>query len=131
MLGELPRRGLLDDRAAHAAREAHALALELGAGVLPDLERLRVLAELDADFLENSVGVALDDLQAFLVQDLVVGDRTRDVGDGGGRTRGTGDALGFAAARAGAARGLSLLLFHHGCVSCQIARSMVTAPGPG
>ena len=74
VLGELPRRGAAHDAAAHAAREVHALALDVGAGVLPDLERLGVVAEVDADLLENGVGIVLHQREPFLAQHLVVGD---------------------------------------------------------
>ena len=56
-LGEDPRRRGLDDRAAHAAREADPLALDVGAGAAEDLGRLGEVDDLDADLLEEGVGV--------------------------------------------------------------------------
>jgi len=81
MLGEFARSRALHQRAAHAAREMHALALHVGARGFPDLQRLGVIAKIDADLLENGVGVLLHQRQAFFVQDLVVGNLASDVGD--------------------------------------------------
>ena len=71
VLDEIARRARLDDAAAHAGRTAHALAVDVGAGGLPDGQRFRVVAVLDADFREDGVGVALDRREALLVQHLV------------------------------------------------------------
>ena len=70
VLGELARRGRLDDLAAHAAREPDPLALDVGAGVAEQAERVGVAAELEPDLLEDRVGVLLDDREALLVEDL-------------------------------------------------------------
>jgi len=51
----------------------HALALHVGARGLPQRERLGVIAKVDADLLQDGVGVVLDGAQALLVEDLVVG----------------------------------------------------------
>jgi hypothetical protein len=56
-----------------------ALALHIGTGCLPDLERLGVIAKIDADFLENGIGVALHQRQALLVKHLVIGNFTGNV----------------------------------------------------
>ena len=72
VLREFARRGALYERTAHAAGEMHPLALDVGAGGLPDFERLGIVAKIDADLLENGVGVVLHQREAFLVQDLVV-----------------------------------------------------------
>ena len=60
----------LDDLAAHPAREADPLAVDVGAGVAQQRERLGVAAELEADLLEDRVGVVLDERQALLAEDL-------------------------------------------------------------
>ena len=60
----------LDDLAAHPAREADAHAVDVGAGVVQQPQRLGVAAELDADLLEDRVGVVLDERQALLAEDL-------------------------------------------------------------
>ncbi len=70
VLGELARRARLDDRAAHPAREADALALDVGAGLAEQPERVRVAAELETDLLEDRVGVVLDERQALVAEDL-------------------------------------------------------------
>ena len=75
MLDILAGRRLLDDRARQPAREMDAGALHVGAGLLPQLQALLVAAELDADLLENGVGIVLDDLQPLLVQHLDTGVR--------------------------------------------------------
>ena len=60
-----PRRRGLDQRAAHPALEADARALDVGAGRAEDLDRLGVVDDLDADFLQERVGVVLDRLEAL------------------------------------------------------------------
>ena len=70
VLGELARRGGLDDRAAHPAREPDALAVDVGAGLAQQSEGLGVAAEVEADLLEDRVGVLLDERQALLAEDL-------------------------------------------------------------
>ena len=70
MLDIFPRRALLDDRARQPAREMNAGAPHVGAGLLPQLQALVVAMELDADLLENDVGIVLDDLQPLLAQHL-------------------------------------------------------------
>ena len=70
VLGELARRAGLHDRAAHPAREADAHAVDVGAGVVQQSNRLGVAPELEADLLEDRVGVLLDERQALLAEDL-------------------------------------------------------------
>src|SRR3546814_2382494 len=70
MLGELRRDGLAE-LAAEAAREAHALALDVGAGLLEQSQRLRLLAELDADLLQHRLGIVLDEGEALFREQLV------------------------------------------------------------
>ena len=79
MPGEDRRRGL-QKLAAEALREMHPLAPNVGSCFLPQRQGFGVLTEFDADFLENRIGVALDQLQAFLVEDLVFADLAGDIG---------------------------------------------------
>ena len=69
-LGEDPGRAGLDQRAAHPALEADARALHVGAGSAEDLDRLGEVDDLDADLLEQRVGVVLDRLEALGGDDL-------------------------------------------------------------
>ena len=92
-LGEDPRRGRLDDRAAHPAREADALAGDVGAGAAEDLGRLGEVDDLDADLLEEGVGVGLDLLEALGRDDL---DRRERAGQVGHRVHVACQALGLA-----------------------------------
>jgi hypothetical protein len=69
----------LDDRAAHASRKAHRYAVDFGAALLQNIERFGHIAEFDPDFLEDGIGVILDQLQAFLVEHLEIGNLARDV----------------------------------------------------
>ncbi|MCY1242260.1 hypothetical protein D9M68_538670 [compost metagenome] len=64
----------------------HALAAHIGTGLFPQFERFRVVAELDADFLQDRVGIALDELQAFLVEDLIFANLALDIGQRRSRT---------------------------------------------
>jgi hypothetical protein len=69
MLGEAGGRGGAK-LAGESAGDAHALALDIGAGVLPALQRRGVLREGDADLLEHGLGVLLDDRERLLVEDV-------------------------------------------------------------
>src|SRR5439155_2104507 len=51
-------------------REPDSLAVHVGAGVLEQAERVGQPAELEADLLEDRVGVVLDEREAFLAEDL-------------------------------------------------------------
>src|SRR4029077_18267710 len=113
VLGELLRRRAAHDAAAHAAREAQALALDVGTGVLPEFERFRIVAEIDADLLENRVGVVLEELEPPGGQRLVVRNVARDVGYEGVAARGAGRDLGIAATRTAGSRCRGWLLLIH------------------
>jgi hypothetical protein len=73
VLGELARGVVLDQLAREPVRHAHALAVDLGPGIAPQLQRLRVVAEIDADLLEHRVRVGLDRAERFLREGLVTG----------------------------------------------------------
>src|SRR5665213_163008 len=109
MLRELARRGALYERTAHASREVHALALDVGAGCLPDFDGLRVVAKIDADLFQNRIGVFLHHHEAFLGQDLVVGNLARNVGDRYPGARGSSSPLRVAAAGTSRVTGLRVL----------------------
>ncbi len=64
----------------------HALAAHIRSRFLPERQCFGVLAELDADFLQNAVRIVLDQAQAFLVQNLVFADLAGDVGQRRTRT---------------------------------------------
>ncbi len=76
-LGELARRRRAE-AAGEALRHAHALALHVGPGLPPALERGRVVGEVDADLLQHGLGIGLDDLERLGVQDLEIGDVALD-----------------------------------------------------
>jgi hypothetical protein len=85
-----------------AVGKAHARALDIGAGLTEQIECFLVLEEIDADFLEDGVGVVFDGLEAFRPHDLVIGHVARDVRHGRGRAGGTRGALGVPATTAAA-----------------------------
>jgi hypothetical protein len=58
----------------------HAVALHVGAGVLPHGERFRIIAKNDAGLFEHRVCILLDEGEALLVEHLVDLDRALDVG---------------------------------------------------
>ena len=89
-LGEDARGRGLDERAAHAAREADPLAFDVGAGGAEDLGRLGEVDDLDADLLEEGVGVGLDLLEALGRDDL---DRRQLPGQVRQRVHRAGEAL--------------------------------------
>ena len=104
-LRELAGRMLLDQFAAHAARESHAFAVDLRARFAEDVEDLGILAELDTGLLEDAVGIAFDDREPRIVQHLEARDPPHDVGRGRGAAGRTGRALGVPGVRASGTRG--------------------------
>jgi hypothetical protein len=54
-LREFARRRRLHQLARQAGREPYPLALDVGAGCLEQLQRFRVVAEIDAGFLQDQV----------------------------------------------------------------------------
>ena len=103
-LGELGRCGRLDELARESTREPHALAVDVGARVLEQGERLRRVAEVDPDLLEHGVRVLLDQRQVLLREHLEGLHRSRDVGDADGvrdRTRGLSRGAAAASATSG------------------------------
>jgi hypothetical protein len=79
MLLEPGRRAGLDDLPAQTRREADPFPLNIGSGVAKDPQDLRVVAELHADLLENGVGVALDEAEALLGENVEGRDSAPDV----------------------------------------------------
>ena len=63
--------------------ETDPLALDVTTGVAKQLERAGKLAKLDANFLKQSLGVALDRLQTLLTDKFGERNLAGDVGDGG------------------------------------------------
>src|SRR5260370_30149004 len=98
VLGEFLRRRTPHDAAAHAARKAHPLALDVRARVLPELERLRILAEVDADLFKNRVGVVFEEFESLAPQHSVIRDLPGDVPHEGAAARGAPRELGRTAA---------------------------------
>lgn len=68
----------LNNRATHSPWESHPFAIDISACVLQKLERPRKVAKLNADFLKQCLGIVLDELQAFFVEDLEVWDLAID-----------------------------------------------------
>ncbi len=98
------------NRSAHAAREADALALDVGAGAAEDLGRLGEVDDLDPDLLEEGVGVGLDLLEAFGRDDLDRGQLAGQVGQG---VHGPGQALALARGPTAADRRMFEVLGSH------------------
>ena len=79
VLGELARRGGAE-RADLARLEAHPLAVDLGAGLLEQAERLLVATKLDADLAEDAIGMPLDEVQAVFAEEIVISYAPGDIG---------------------------------------------------
>ena len=62
--------GALEQSARQSARNAHPLALHVRTCFLPQPQGLRIAAELDADFLQDGLGVGLDDLDRLGAQQV-------------------------------------------------------------
>ena len=81
-----------------AARKAHPLALDVAASVAKEIERAGKVAKLDADLLQQRLGVALDRREALFADEFREGDGAGDVGNGGVRALGARRASRLAAA---------------------------------
>src|SRR4051794_1944818 len=79
MVREGARRRGLDQPPAHAPLEADVLASDLRPRIPQDLEDFRVTPEVHADFLQDRIGVVLDNREPFLAQDLVSADPALDI----------------------------------------------------
>ncbi len=79
--------GRPDQFAQHAFRKAHALAGNVGAGVLPDRDGFRIVAELKADLGQQPVGIGLDHLGALVAENVVDRQVAGNVGQGARRLR--------------------------------------------
>src|SRR5881628_2464588 len=75
-----------DDPAHQSRLEMHALALDVGAGIEPELKRPRIAAELDADLFQDGVDRRLDARQAFFAEQLESRNLSVDAGDDGLRS---------------------------------------------
>ena len=80
VLGEAGGRAGADDGWQHAAREAHPLALHVGAGLAKQALRLLVLADLEADLLQDGLGMFLEPGESLLAEQFEGGDSACDVG---------------------------------------------------
>ena len=80
------------------ARKAHPLALDVAAGAAKELERAGKVAKLDADFLQQRVGVALDRRETLFAEHFGQRDLAGDVGDRRVRTLGARRSARLAAA---------------------------------
>ena len=98
MQRELARRRL-EQMARESARDVHPLALDVGAGAPPQAQGFRVAPKLDADLLEDGLGVVLDDLDRLGTEQFDRRQLAADVGIFGGLSAGTRQARLAAAAR--------------------------------
>jgi len=116
VLREFLRRRAPHDAAAHAARKAHPLALDVRARLLPDLERLRIVAEIDADLFKDRVGVVLEEFESLAPQHFVIRDLAGDVRYESVAACGARRDLGITAAGTAGSPGMTwlLLLVHRG-----------------
>jgi len=73
--------GAFEQFAAEAAGQAHELAPHIGARFAPELQGRRITTELDADFLQDRLGVVLDDLDGLGVQQIDHRNFPLDVGE--------------------------------------------------
>ena len=79
ILGELRWR-CLHQLAAQALGKMHPLAFDVRAGFLPQFQRFRIIAILDAHLFHQRVGIRLDDIHCFLRQDIGRRYLPRDIG---------------------------------------------------
>jgi hypothetical protein len=70
----------LDDGAAQAAWEADRHAIDFGASLFEDIERLGHIPKFDTDLLENRIGIVFDDLQPLFVEYFEAGDLALYIG---------------------------------------------------
>jgi hypothetical protein len=70
-----------DQRAAKAARKMHPRALHVGSCRAPHRQRLIVIAKLNADLLQDEIGVGFDEGESLLVEHLIIGELAADEGE--------------------------------------------------
>ena len=116
----------LDQRAHEALGEAHAVALGVGrrglhisAGILPHACGLIVLIDVEADFLQNRFGIALDQFKLLVREGLIGPDGAADEARvlDGGRSAGGAAGIGTASGAATGGRGGGGLDVSH-CKTC-------------
>ncbi len=103
-LGELARRRA-DQRPHQAPGKAHPVAIDVGAGLPPHVERFRIFAKVDTDLLQHCLGIVFDEGQTLLAQHFVNRNIPPDVGELLNRAAAAGGAarLGTASETAGTA----------------------------
>jgi hypothetical protein len=72
---------LLNNLAAHTPRKTNSLAFYGSACGFPNLKRLWVVSEVDADLFKDGIRVPLDDGEILFAQHLEKGDLTSNVGN--------------------------------------------------
>ena len=82
MLDEGARRGL-EDRTQESGGEADALALNVGARLAPEPQRVLVAAEVHADLLEDDIRRRFNAREPFLAEKLISRDLALDAGNNG------------------------------------------------
>src|SRR5690606_3058193 len=109
VLGVPGRGGRLDDLAAHPFGETHPGAVDVGAVVGEDPQRLGEVHDLDAHLGQEAVGVLFDGRQPLLVEHLVRGETAGEEGLGLGERGGAGPLACCPAPRSASCRHLRLL----------------------
>src|SRR5271165_7170240 len=95
---EFPRCGR-EQPASEAARNVNPLADDVGARAAPQTQGLRIAPKLDANFLEDRLGVGLDHFDRFGAEQLDYGEFAADIRVLGGLCAGSRQASVAAAAR--------------------------------
>ena len=125
VLHELRRRGFGDELAGEPTGDPDPLGIDVGTGAPPKRQRLGVIAELDADLLQDGLRVVLDELQALGGHHVVDRHAARHVRHDG---RSRVGARGAACLPAAAASSSPSSLTRHVQASCQAERRR---PGSG
>src|SRR4051812_36932610 len=81
VLSEFTRSGLADDCAAHSTWEADTLTLDVGTCVFQQLQRFRVIPEVDANLLQDRIRIMFEDLETLGIQYFVIRNLPGDVRD--------------------------------------------------
>ena len=89
VLDELCRRRAFDDLSSQPYRDAHPLTFDIRPGFLPKTNGDLIATNFHADFLQNAIGVLLDDDELLFIEHLIRRNDSFDVGHGR-RMRGTG-----------------------------------------
>jgi len=68
----------LNNGAAQAGRKSDSGAIDIGPGIFEKLQNLGVIEKVDAYFMEQAIGVVLDEFETLFIEDVEIGNLAFD-----------------------------------------------------